>query len=264
MKEITELKEIQKIELDILKYVADFLEKNNLRYYLAYGTLLGAVRHKGFIPWDDDIDIHMPRPDYEKLIEIFNEQNKGSDYYLVSPYSKESKHFIAKIINTKTLKVEPFIKNDFEFGIDIDIFPLDAQTQDYAEFEKTYNKMKKVCSTYNILTQCKTLKRKVYRAVNFLKSRNKKVYQQKIDALVKNFNFDSSEYVGSISTSANSLGDRHKRTCFDKSIKLEFEGIFFNCPVGYDQVLTDVFGDYMQLPPESERITHHTNKTYWK
>ena len=264
MKEITELKEIHKIELDILKYVAEFLEKNNLRYYLAYGTLLGAVRHKGFIPWDDDIDIQMPRADYDKLIEIFNEQNKESDYFLISPYDEKSKHFIAKIINKKTLKIEPFVKNDFEFGIDIDIFPLDAQTEDYIEFENIYNKVTKIASTYNMLTQFNTLKRKVYRLVNFFRSRNKKVYQQKIDKLVKNYNFDNSKYVGSVCSSVNSLGDRHKSSCFESSVKLEFEGCLFNCPVGYDKILTDLFGDYMQLPPENQRITHHTNKTYWK
>lgn len=93
--------EHKEIELDILKFVADFCEKNGLRYFLADGTLLGAIRHHGFIPWDDDIDIQMPRPDLFKLIELFNKESGSKRYYLIHPQDPIAQHYF---INSSTLK----------------------------------------------------------------------------------------------------------------------------------------------------------------
>lgn len=116
--------EMKKVELEILSFFADFCETHNLRYFLAYGTLIGAIRHKGFIPWDDDVDIQMPREDYDILISLFNIGN-DSPYRLISPLEKQSCYTIVKIIDTRTIKIENGIKND-PLGIDIDIFPLDG------------------------------------------------------------------------------------------------------------------------------------------
>ena len=90
MRKIETVDELKKIELDILLYFSQFCEKHGLRYFLAYGTLIGAVRHQGFIPWDDDIDIQMPREDYNKLIELYEKENTNVRYELVSPEQKRS------------------------------------------------------------------------------------------------------------------------------------------------------------------------------
>ena len=127
MTEIT-LEEIKKIELDILSYVSDFCNNNNIKYYLWGGTLLGAIRHGGFIPWDDDIDIAMPRSDFELFLSKFDSENYGVSYCGIDcnhPY------WHAKVYHKNTQKVEPiYYKGDFSIGIDIDVFVLDSYEKD--------------------------------------------------------------------------------------------------------------------------------------
>ena len=120
------LEELKKIQFDILKKVAAFCEKNKIKYYLGYGTLLGAVRHKGYIPWDDDIDIIMPRPDYLRFIEIFNKSTPSPELKVLSHYiDKNHPYPFIKLINTKTKQVShSSIK--YDMGVCIDIFPLDG------------------------------------------------------------------------------------------------------------------------------------------
>ena len=130
MKEIS-FEESKKLELDILLAVADFCNKNNLTYFLAYGTLIGAIRHKGFIPWDDDIDIQMPREDYNKFIETFSHER----YKTIAPGTPLSKHSFVKVIDTETVKIEAHKKYKKGFlGVDIDIFPLDGTPSDENEY----------------------------------------------------------------------------------------------------------------------------------
>ena len=118
MKKITP-EEIKKIQLDLLIQFAEFCKKNNLYYCLAYGTLLGAIRHKGFIPWDDDIDVIMPRPDYEKFCKLVAEKK------IATSLQNNSTYPFVKIIDTRTLVRERFAQKE-EVGIWIDVFVLDG------------------------------------------------------------------------------------------------------------------------------------------
>ena len=141
------VEEHKHIALNILLDVAEFCEKNNLRYFLAYGTLIGAIRHHGFIPWDDDIDIQMPRPDYEKFAKLFNEQQSGS-LVAIMPTDKNAKHTFMKVCDKNTIKIENGIryKDGEELGIDIDVFPIDGLYENDDEYCKEFKKKGKLYS----------------------------------------------------------------------------------------------------------------------
>lgn len=148
MREVIEIKEIQSILLPILEYIDKVCKDNNLRYSLAFGTLIGAIRHKGFIPWDDDIDIVMPRTDFDKLIEILEkEQNKK--YKILSPYDTNS--FFAgqmlKVYDAETKLCEFPNKYNLEYGAYIDVFPIDGIDNSIVKarkYHKKYDKYRKI------------------------------------------------------------------------------------------------------------------------
>ena len=133
MKELG-LLEIQKIEVDLLKVFAEFCKENNIRYYLSHGALLGAIRYKKFIPWDDDIDLLIPREDYDRMVSIF----KDSDRYHLFAFEKDSKYRypFAKLCDMTTRKVETGYDNGVELGIDIDLFPMDTWDNDLQKAKK--------------------------------------------------------------------------------------------------------------------------------
>ena len=123
MKEIY-LEELRVIQLELLQQIADFCEKNNIKYFLAYGTLIGAIRHKGYIPWDDDIDIVMPRDDYDRFLELYNEAYPFSK--VVDMYN--TKHYgfaFAKVHDVRTIIYETQYAQD-SFGVFVDVFPIDG------------------------------------------------------------------------------------------------------------------------------------------
>ena len=123
-----DLKDVQEISYEILKEFKDFCNTNGLRYYLAYGTLIGAIRHKGFIPWDDDIDVFMPRPDYEKLLQLYTD---NANYQLYSP-RKQKNYYCCymKLVDANTYHFMPD-GSVCQRGIDIDIFALDGQPEEF-------------------------------------------------------------------------------------------------------------------------------------
>lgn len=262
--------EQKKIQLDILKYVASFCEKNGLRYYLADGTLIGAVRHHGYIPWDDDIDIRMPRPDYERMCEIFNTKDNDGTYLLIRPTDKEAQHYFIKIIDTRTIKIEPYLNySQGMLGVDIDVFPIDGAPSNI----DTYDKMQKDIRAYNkaYMLKKKTLFRKILTiGKDFVKKRFKAHFCPFMSAcevaqIVKDksmkYDFDKSEFVCHIG-----IGDRYRfsKSCYDTFIMMPFEGCEFRVPVGYDEILSAHYGDYMKLPPIEKQVTHHANNVYWK
>lgn len=272
MKEIS-VEESKKIELNILKDVASYCEKNNIRYYLAYGTLIGAIRHKGFIPWDDDIDIVMPRPDYEKFISEFSKKNEYCNLKLVTPYDENSIYTFSKVIDVNTVKIESGVRYTEEYlGIDIDVFPMDGQPDEEKQYKKYYQKKMRLYFTYSLLrTQNNVYSgyKKVLHSffcflINKVLKLDKTKILKKIEKINKPYKYDSSIYVGATSSDVNSIKNRHKKNLFDEYIYADFEDCQFRIPKGYDEVLSDMFGDYMQLPPENERVTHHGNKVYIK
>lgn len=242
-------KELKNIELDILKYIKFICDKEGLDYYLAYGTLLGAVRHKGFIPWDDDIDIFMPRKDYERLLNL----DLSSEYKILS--CRNTLDYIyefAKIVDTHTVLKECNVQNIKELGVYVDIFPLDG-------LPKMYNwhlGILWILTKIRILTSY--IKYPFFKKIGFL---SPNVIAQIINKILSKYTWDESDKILSIEGGFNEIFDKK---IFDKGKQLEFEGELFNVPYLYDKYLKQCYGDYMKFPPKEKQITHHFFEAYWK
>lgn len=268
MREINELREMQKIELDILKYVVKICEKNSLRYFLAGGTLLGAIRHKGFIPWDNDVDISMPRKDYEVLLRLI--ENDNNSKYRVFYIKNDSDYFypFAKVCDTSTVLEEyqvPYKIKDL--GLYIDIFPIDGVGNDKEIAQKKVLSIQKWSRRIRVAiipTNFQTsLKWRILRSAFKLICNicGVKTFLHHFEKKLEIPSFDESKYVAS-TFGARAEKEVIEQIHFSSSVLVDFEGEKFNSPIGYDQYLKQMYGDYMKLPPESERVTCHDIKVY--
>lgn len=259
---IIETEELKKIQLEILDNVTQFCEKRGLRYYLAYGTLLGAVRHKGYIPWDDDIDIHIPRPDYERFLA---EYNQSSPLYRVVSHKNDKRYRVAfaKVHHPGTIVQEFHFKPDI-FGVYIDIFPLDGVAS--PKQAKSCGELRRYMHVKNsIFLKSMPFARKLRLAITklILWPIPLSVLLKRIESLATRHQFDSSENVCSLMSRA-ALREILPRTVFEKHIMQPFEGKEYRIPHDYDRYLKVNYGNYMQLPPEEKRISHHNSQAFWK
>lgn len=264
MNDIT-LKNIQNIELEIMDEVKKICENNNLEYYLIAGSLIGAVRHNGFIPWDDDLDIAMPRKDYERFLEICNKE-LGNEFIL--DYHKTNKSYwlpMAKIRKKNTVYEEDTLKRyNGPKGIWIDILPLDN-----AKSEK------------NIIKSFQGYIVSKIRVINTGKineyDRNKRYLKRLIFNLFKVVPIywleNIQQYIMNLYSKNNNckyyviFASRygHKKQTFLKSDfyppkNIKFEDRNYNIPNNYDYILKRVYGDYMKLPSEEQRENHNPSK----
>lgn len=265
MKELS-LEEIKQIELDILKVFHSLCVENNIRYYISHGTLLGAIRYKGFIPWDDDLDVLVPREDYNRLITIF----KDTERYQLVAFEKNKNYAFpyAKLCDMSTYKVEGGYRNGTELGLDIDVFPLDYWDDD---LEKAKHESK--CQQRNMFCLGLSKLRKpdshhpVKRFVKGIvmipcKLRGSAHYVEKIIQGAYKPEQTRSRYMGCKAWNVYKERDILPTEVFAKAIELEFEGEKFFAPVGYDTFLTSLYGDYLPEPPVEKRKTHHSFKAY--
>ena len=270
MQEIDLLQQ-KKIMIDIMIKVDEFCNKNNINYFLADGTMIGAARHKGFIPWDDDIDIMMPRSDYEFFIKAF--PGSYENLALASPYDESPMYYYAKVYDKRTIKIEELVYGTHKpLGIDIDVFPIDGEPDNYDVFMRDYYRRKKILGRYCRIVALRTnkecsFKQKVKNVVAEIWKKtiapDIKTLIDEYNCIAKKYNYDNSNYVGEISVYGGKTS-RHKKEIFNGYTLIEFEGHKFRAPLDYKTYLTDKYGDYMKLPPESERVTHHNYKAYWK
>ncbi|WP_302306828.1 LicD family protein [Megamonas funiformis] len=260
MNKILTHREIQKEELKILLEFDDFCKKNKLNYYLSGGTLLGAIRHKGFIPWDDDIDVCMPRPDYMRFLEIFPESYKDK-YFLRCPEKNNFPLPFIKLMN-KDIKIKSLsISKDMESNLWIDILPIDGLPEDINEVKKIYKK-RYIYGTLLLLKFSKVgnfkLKRRIQRYIGKLIARlcSDKFFRNKINKLVDIKNYDQYRYVGAVTWGMYGIGERMLKSELKKTVYVDFEGHKFPTFSCWKSYLTGIYGDYMKLPPEDERKTH--------
>lgn len=250
-----QLEELKNIELQMLRVFVEICEKENLKYYLLGGTLLGAVRHKGFIPWDDDIDVGMPRTDYEKFVSGC-QKYMPKDYFIQTfETDPEYPANFAKIRNSKTTFIESSLKNcKINHGVYIDVFPLDF----YPDNESFCYSAKKLLLSLRISDAFSVsgmkMKTKAVRMISRI------IYPSVGYAVKKREEFFKSVTGGK--RIANHCGAWGKKEIvpakwYGEGKKLVFEGTEVSVPLEYEKWLTQVYGDYMQLPPPEKRIGHH-------
>jgi lipopolysaccharide cholinephosphotransferase len=255
--------EIKQIEVRLLKEVAGFCESQGIRYFIFYGTLLGAVRHQGFIPWDDDIDLMMPRDDYDRFLSSF----KGTDALICDSSNNNSDLAFAKVCDTTTRSERV---TDNTAGISIDIFPFDA----FPKNPVSYFFFRLRAFYLNVLLWAKITKPETYAksglktlVFSLLKSKlfpsTPKVLQDKLHHIATKRKYDEAEYVGMISGLTHFHASRRlKKSLFEGTTKLAFEGETYDAPTGYHEWLMSRYGDYMIIPPETKRI-QHTSTVFW-
>jgi len=266
MKELN-LAEIKQIQLNILKEVHDFCIKNNLRYYLGGGTLLGAVRHKGYIPWDDDIDIMMPRPDYLKLIKEYKHSCNNYRVYSLETHSNYYYPF-AKLSDENTILKE-YSNSSFEMGINIDIFPLDGLPTDIKESNEHLKKIFRFRKIFTLKSIKSSKMRGWFKELILLVSRSLlsvysiKYLLNKISTISQKYDFETSDFIA-CTVGGYGYKERCRKEIYAKTVLLEFEKENFCSIAGYKEYLENLFGDYLQLPPAEKRISHHKYQAFLK
>ncbi len=263
MKQLS-VEEYKQVELDILIKVDKICRDHGINYFLFAGTLIGAVRHQGFIPWDDDIDISMLREDYDKLAHIINNGNYGLVFIRIEE-NKDTIYPYGKICDTNTVIKETNFKEVAGYGVFIDVFPFDYLPEDEKERSKL---KKKYFRMYQLLTHSSrtgyvrtdspvtNIKRGIAFHLSKLFNTNHLVTKMNSDFVKMNKN--KSSLVGLAWAYAWLLED------YQSTSEVTFEGHIFFAPKNPDRVLKIHFGDYMQLPPENERVLKHTLVCYIK
>lgn len=258
-----ERKKIWNVELDMLEKVIDICERNDIKYFAAGGTLLGAVRHQGFIPWDDDIDLAMKREDYNKFLKIAEKEFKYP--YFVQYYKTEKGYWRghAQIRNSNTTAIiRNDDENDFNKGIFIDIFPIDNVPDDLEEREKFLKKMEKIKSIQIRLYHYKKGPNKLKNVIKLILSKlycnftNEQKNIEKFENVAHKYNDIKTKQSGTITFRTREF--KYDNEWFDECIKLNFEYLKLKAPKQYDKLLTRQYGDYMKIPKNKNESVHGT------
>lgn len=259
-----DLQEIKDIEVEILDYINEICKVNNLKFFLDSGTLLGAVRHKGFIPWDDDIDIIMPRQDYEKLITIM--EKKEHERFQIKTWSNTNtyNYSYSKIVDTSTKLIELDENGCDGYGVFVDVFPLDGLPNNIKKRRRHQYIANKIGNI--IWYSLKDIKKE--KGIGKLKAICGKLIGHKRvlrirDNYIKKYSIINTQY-GMNMVASFDIYREVEKTVFEDSINIEFEGKMYPAPKGYKRYLTILYGDYMKLPPEDQRISNHNFIAYHK
>lgn len=268
-KQIT-IEQQKEIQVNILEHIDSFCKSNNIDYSLAYGTLLGAVRHHGYIPWDDDIDIMMTRTNYEKFRSLYK-----SDRYPLSDLKNDLSHPVAmgKVYDSQTFFLyKGYVRR--KYGLFVDIFPLDNVPNQEGERNNWLYTIKRFIE-YNTYknNSFAYIRKSAFPFRGIVKGSlvklflSKRYIHSKLEQLFAGFSNTNTDNVGVPVVMV--MNKRNMTRVFPKALfkdytTLQFEGKYFQCIQDYDMYLTIFYGDYMQLPPIEERVGKHGIVAYYK
>lgn len=252
MYKISDMKIIREYQMMIMDDIHQFCENNQLTYFLSSGTLLGAVRHGGYIPWDDDIDIHMPRESYDIFLTTYPRSN--SRYTLVDRKNdKGFSHTYAKVIDNKTYVIEE-PRTDYETGLWVDVFPVDG-IPDNKFLRKSISFIRRICT--NVVSHKTKMKDRrlsissLYACLPLSANMAISFYSSILRL------FSNSQFVCNLSDGGpKSLDHCFPRKCISSAVDIKFEDRIYKTMIGYETYLEKSYGNYMELPPEDKRVAH--------
>lgn len=266
------LEEIHQETVGLLGKVIEICDELQINYYLAFGTLIGAARHKGFIPWDDDCDIFMLRPDYDKFLEYCAAHEEALwPYKLMNRHNTPNYPFAISRFCDLSFHMESDITCNVDMGLFIDIYPFDGAGNDEGYIRKNITWKKRVLLSKLYFAQGnpmpkvkKSLPNKIFSYMLYLSSKNKnpEKYLKKLEKLGECFDLESSKYATCMIWDADAYPI--EKACCEGFELLDFETLKVKVPLNYEKVLNTWYGDYMQLPPVEMRQPHHEYKLYRK
>ena len=264
--------EMKKVELEMIKKIDKICRDNDIKYSLIDGSLLGAVRHNGFIPWDDDIDIALSRPNFYKLREVLINNNYDDIIYMDFKTQKDCHYDIGKICDSRTVLEERDIYKVNNYGVFIDVFVIDGLPSNHKMILKHMKKIARFRNLRRYAIHTKLSKMNKFINVLFkilsipIKIYGYKRINKKIDKLMTKYDYNESEYVSILYSDVSCV--KHKyfpKDFFEKIHYTKFEDAELPIIDNYDKYLKDMYGNYMEFPPIEKRCTnHYFVKLDWK
>ena len=267
------LEQIKKLQADMLKYLSDYCKEEKIPFYLSNGTLLGAVKYGGFIPWDDDIDILVPRKAYDRLIAHYTDSER---YQLFCPErTPQFRYPYAKLCDMTTVKKERNLDNGVSLGVEVDIFPLDAWAPSVEEAEKQVVRNKKRTKSLGYMKTIRfvpsqrhgvlgrSLRKYGHTLYRMLHSHRSLCRKMKKEALQYS-DLENPPYLGCVLWPVYGPSEILPAEVFAETVEVEFEGEKYPAPVGYDLYLRALYGNYELDPPPEKQVSHHFFEVTWR